>query len=46
MPETVQKYRCLLCGEIVIPNEDGSCPICGADADQLVPVDEDGNDIA
>ena len=45
MPEKVQKYRCLICGEIVVPNEDGSCPICGADADSLVPVDEDGNDI-
>ena len=42
----VQKYRCLLCGEIVVPNPDGTCPICGAGADDLVPVDDDGNDIA
>ncbi len=40
-----QKYRCLACGQIVIPNEDGSCPICGAPFEMLVPVDDDGNDI-
>ena len=42
---TEQKYRCLLCGAIVVPNPDGTCPICGAGPDMLVPVDEDGNDI-
>jgi rRNA maturation endonuclease Nob1 len=41
----VQKYRCTICGAIVIPNPDGSCPVCGAPGDMLVPVDEDGNDI-
>ena len=42
MAEKVQKYRCLVCGMIVEANPDGSCPICGADKDSLVPVDEDG----
>ncbi len=46
MEGKVQKYRCLVCGEIVVPNEDGTCPICGAPFEDLVPVDEDGNDIA
>lgn len=41
----VKKFRCPVCGEIVEPNEDGSCPICGAPADMLIPVDENGNDI-
>jgi rubrerythrin len=41
----VQKYRCTICGAIVVPNPDGSCPVCGAPGDMLVPVDEDGNDI-
>lgn len=41
----VQKYRCTICGEIVVPNPDGTCPICGAPFEALVPVDEDGNDI-
>ena len=47
MPEEkkVQKYKCLLCGEIVVPNEDGTCPICGAGPEDLVPVDDDGNEI-
>lgn len=44
--EKTQKYKCLLCGEIVIPNEDGTCPICGAPFDQLVKVDDEGNEIA
>ncbi len=46
MPMKVQKYRCSVCGEIVVPNEDGNCPICGAPMELLVPVDEDGNEIA
>lgn len=41
----VQKYRCKICGMIVEANPDGSCPICGAPGEELVPVDEDGNDI-
>ncbi len=41
----VQKYRCKICGMIVEANPDGSCPICGAPAEELVPVDENGNDI-
>ena len=43
--EEVQYYRCELCGEIVIPNPDGSCPICGAGEEYLVPCDKDGNPI-
>lgn len=46
MEGKVQKYRCLVCGEIVVLNEDGTCPICGAPFEDLVPVDENGNDIA
>lgn len=45
MSEKVQKYRCLVCGCIVEANPDGTCPICGADGDSLVPVDDEGNDI-
>lgn len=41
----VQRYRCTVCGAIVVPNEDGSCPVCGAPKEMLVPVDDDGNDI-
>ncbi len=41
----MQKYRCLVCGQIVVPTEDGVCPICGAPMEMLVPVDEDGNDL-
>ena len=42
--EKVQKYKCLICGEIVVP-ENGDCPICGAGEDMRVPVDDDGNEI-
>lgn len=45
MAEKVQKYRCLICGEIVEPDENGNCPICGAGPDMLVPVDDEGNDL-
>jgi rubrerythrin len=45
MAEKVQKYRCTICGAIVIPNPDGSCPVCGAPKEALIPVDDDGNDI-
>ena len=41
----VQKYRCLVCGQIVVPNEDGSCPVCGAPADMLVFVHDAANEI-
>ncbi len=40
-----QKYLCKVCGMIVTPNPDGSCPICGAPFEMLVPVDENGNPI-
>jgi rubrerythrin len=45
MAEKPKKYKCLICGQIVEPNEDGTCPICGAGEDMLVPVDDDGNEI-
>lgn len=37
-----QKYRCALCGQVVTPLPDGSCPICGAPKEMLKPyIDED-----
>lgn len=39
------KYRCMACGEIVEPNPDGSCPMCGAPGEFLIPLDENGNEI-
>lgn len=30
------KFRCKLCGQLVKPNPDGSCPLCGAPKDLLV----------
>ena len=36
-----KKYLCTVCGQIVTPNEDGSCPICGAPAEMLEEVKED-----
>ncbi len=42
MPE--QKYRCKICGQIVTPLPDGSCPICGAPSDMLVPVSDSDED--
>ena len=36
------KYRCKICGQVVTPLPDGSCPICGAPAEMLVlAVDKD-----
>ena len=36
------KYKCALCGQIVTPLPDGSCPICGAPKEMLKPyIDED-----
>lgn len=37
-----QKYVCNMCGQVVTPLPDGSCPVCGASKEFLVPVqDED-----
>jgi len=36
----MQKYRCSRCGQIVVPNEDGSCPVCGAPKEKLRPLTE------
>ena len=30
------KYRCKVCGQLVRPNPDGSCPFCGAPREMLV----------
>ncbi len=35
-----KKYRCKICGQIVTPLPDGSCPICGAPVEMLVEVDD------
>lgn len=42
------KYLCKICGQIVNPLPDGSCPICGAPKEMLVPYrdkDDDENDL-
>ena len=36
----MKKYRCLLCGEIVEVEEGQPCPICGADFENLEPVED------
>lgn len=36
-----KKYLCKLCGQVVEPLEDGSCPVCGASEDMLEPVEEE-----
>ena len=36
----VEKYRCQICGQVVVPAADGSCPICGAPHEMLVKVDD------
>lgn len=46
MAEEVKYYRCALCGEIITPDENGNCPICGAGPEYLEPCDKDGNPIA
>jgi len=35
----VEKYRCQICGQVVTPAADGSCPICGAPHEMLVKID-------
>ena len=35
-----QKYVCKMCGQTVKPLPDGSCPICGAPSEMLVPKPE------
>lgn len=34
-----EKYRCQICGQVVTPAADGSCPICGAPHEMLVKLD-------
>lgn len=37
-----QKFICKMCGQIVKPLPDGSCPICGAPKEMLEPyIDKD-----
>lgn len=46
--EKPMKYRCKICGQLVKPLPDGSCPICGAPHEMLVPAhdaDDDDNDL-
>ena len=43
--EDVKYYKCMLCGQIVELTPDGTCPICGASEEYLVPCDKDGNPI-
>lgn len=38
------KYRCKICGQVVTPLPDGSCPICGAPAEMLVLVHDKDED--
>ena len=35
-----QKYICKICGQKVKPLPDGSCPICGAPSEMLMPVED------
>lgn len=34
------KYLCNVCGQIVTPDEDGNCPICGAGPEALEEQEE------
>ena len=38
------KYRCAICGQIVTPLPDGSCPICGAPHEMLVKIEDKDED--
>lgn len=33
-----KKARCKVCGQVVKPSPDGSCPICGAPKEMLIPL--------
>lgn len=35
------KYLCNVCGQVVTPDENGCCPICGAGPDEMEEVTED-----
>lgn len=35
-----EKFKCKICGQIVTPLPDGSCPICGAPEDMLTKVSD------
>ena len=36
-----KKYICKICGQVVTPLPDGSCPVCGAPKEMLEPLEED-----
>lgn len=37
----MKKFRCQICGQVVEVNEGEPCPVCGADFEMLVPIEED-----
>lgn len=39
-----QKYVCKICGQTVSKLPDGSCPVCGAPEEMLVPVPDKDED--
>jgi len=43
----IQKYRCKICGQLITPNPDHTCPLCGAPKEFLIPIrdkDDDENE--
>lgn len=42
----MKKYRCLLCG-IDFESDEANpvCPVCGASGEDIVELDEDGNEV-
>lgn len=36
-----QKYRCKICGQVVKPLPDGSCPVCGAPKEMLIKIEDE-----
>lgn len=48
MKEDGRKYRCKVCGQVVKPAPDGSCPLCFAPKSMLTQIrdaDDDDNDL-
>ncbi len=42
----MKKYRCLLCGiEFESDEANPVCPVCGASGEDIVELDEDGNEV-
>ena len=41
----MKKYRCILCGvEFESDDENPVCPVCGATGDDIVEIDENGEE--